>query len=157
GAVCNLGRYAMPIVPLLVAGLAVVIGRLATRRGVLAVALALAAWSGLLALRLWQDPRAANDSALLFARSSFADPNVYVPNLFFPSPLYLAPGHAVRVAAWLSLAGLLAWWLGRAARARAGESPMRSVSALLAFLAVGTWALERWPSGFHAPRYVDAI
>jgi hypothetical protein len=89
GAVCNLGRYAMPALPMLAVLAAVALSRTSGRRGVAAVALALCGWSALLALRLWQDPRAANDSALLLAKSTFADGNVYVPNLFFRSWNYV--------------------------------------------------------------------
>ena len=39
-------------------------------------------WTALFALALWQDPHAANDSALLLAKSTYADGNQYVPNLF---------------------------------------------------------------------------
>ncbi len=157
GAVCNLGRYAMPVVPLLVAFLGLALARAGARRGVLAVALALSSWTGLLALRLWQDPRAANDSALLLARSAFADPNAYVPNLFFRSPLYLAPGHGVRVVAWIALAAGLAAWLRASAAGRAGSSAPRAVAALLAATLGAAIVLERWPSLFHAPRFADAV
>src|SRR5262249_27581163 len=75
GAVCNLGRYVMPAVPLAAALVAVVLALAVARRGVLALLLAVIAWSALLGLALWRDPHAANDCALLLAKSAIADGN----------------------------------------------------------------------------------
>jgi hypothetical protein len=157
GSVCNLGRYAMPAVPYLVALAALALAKTGGRRGVVTLALCLAGWTGLLAVQLWNDPRAANDSGLLLAKSALADGNVYVPNLFFRSPLYRAPGHEARTLAWIALAAVLGLWLRRVAAGRGGESPPRLLfgSALLV-LAVAV-ALERWPSGFGGPRFPDAV
>jgi hypothetical protein len=79
GAVCNLGRYILPVVPLLVALAGIAIARTSQRRGAVALALALASWTALLALQLRLDPHAANDSWLLLAKSTFADGRQYVP------------------------------------------------------------------------------
>ena len=57
-----------------------------------ALVLMLAAWTGLFAIALWQDPHAANDSALLLAKSAYADGNQYVPNLFIRRWSDGAPG-----------------------------------------------------------------
>ena len=56
GAVCNLGRYVMPVAPLAVALAGVALARTSSRRGAVAVALMLAGWTGLLALRLLPGP-----------------------------------------------------------------------------------------------------
>jgi hypothetical protein len=157
GAVCNLGRYAMPALPWLAAFLAVALEAAGRRRGALALALALCGLTALLATALWRDPHAANDCALLLAEAAFADGNVYVPNLFFRSPGFLAPGHAARVLAWVVLAGAIGFWLRRASRGRAGASPDRLVAgATLAVLAFG-FVLERWPTARHAARFPRAV
>src|SRR5204862_586281 len=58
GAVCNLGRYFMPIAPW-TAALAAVPVAAERRRGVVALMLILTAWTGLFAAALWADPHAA--------------------------------------------------------------------------------------------------
>ncbi len=151
GAVCNLGRYLMPILPLVVAYVAVVLDRSAARRGALAVALALFGLSGLLALALWQDPHAANDSALLLAKSRFADGEVYVPGLFIRTWAAGAPGLVVRIAAWLLLVAGLGAWLRRAARGRGGERPLHAIATTLGLVLVLAAILERWPSRREGP------
>jgi len=85
GAVCNLGRYFMPLTPLLAAAVAVALARLGSRRGILALTLILAAWTGLWSLELWRDLHAADDCALLLAKSTFADGHVYIPNRLVPA------------------------------------------------------------------------
>ena len=62
------------------------------RRGAVALVLILAAWTGLFATALWQDPHAANDSALLLAKSTYADGHQYVPDLFLRRWSDAAPG-----------------------------------------------------------------
>ena len=119
GAVCNLGRYLMPILPLAVAFAAIALDRTGSRRGVLAVVLALFSVSGLFAWALWLDPHAANDSAVLFAKSRFADAFAYVPGLFIRTWAAGAPGLFVRIAAWVLLLLGLVFWLRRVARPRA--------------------------------------
>jgi hypothetical protein len=157
GAVCNLGRYVMPIAPLLVALVGAALARAGGRRGPLAVTLTLAAWTGLLAVALWRDPHAANDSALLLAKSAFADGNVYVPNLFIRTWSEGAPGLFFRIAAWAALAVVLAGWLRRAAQGRGGTSPHRALVGVVTLgLGVG-FLLERWPSGRTSPRFADAL
>ena len=146
GAVCNLGRYFMPVAPLAVALAGLALEREtgeakpADSRGAVAIVLTLAAWSGLLALALWRDPQAANDSALLLARSTFGDGNQYIPNLFFRHWSDAAPGLWARIAAWLTAAGLLAVGLRRA------SSPQRALAATAAVVLSLAFALERWPS-----------
>jgi hypothetical protein len=149
GAVCSLGRYVMPLAPYLLALAAVALARIDRRRGLIAAALALAGWSGLIAVQLWRDPHAANDCALLLARSAYADGNVYVPNLFLRSWSEAAAGTAVRIAAWLALAALLAVWLRKAGRT--GDSPTRAVAAMAAVLLAAAFALERWPPTRNTP------
>jgi hypothetical protein len=157
GAVCNLGRYVMPALPLAAASLAVTLVAAERGRGTLAVALSLAAWSALLALRLWRDPHAANDSALLLAGAAIADGNVYLPNLFFRSPEYGAPGGAARVVAWVILAGLLGLWLRGVARGRGGRSPGLAVAGLALIVLAVAFSLERWPSSHRAPRFPGSV
>jgi hypothetical protein len=121
GAVSNLGRYFMPVAPLAVALVAVALIRVPRRRGALALALILAGWSALFALALWRDPLAANDSALLLAKSTYADGNQYIPNLHLKEWADAAPGMWARVALWLVAIGVTAaWWL-RVAKTRKRE------------------------------------
>ncbi len=151
GAVCALGRYLMPAVPFLVALAVVALHRTRSRRGVAAVALTLSAFSALIAISLFQDPHAANDCARLLARSSIADGHVYIPDLFYRSPRYAAPGQAARVLAigFLVLAtGLLLW---RAAVGKAGRSVPRSAIGLLVVPLLLAWPLEHWPSPRRGP------
>jgi hypothetical protein len=157
GAVCNLGRYFLPVAPLAVAlaGLAVHRATEGTKpeagRGVAAVTLALAAWSGLVALALWRDPQAANDSALLLARSSYGDGNQYIPNLFFRHWSAAAPGLWARIAAWLAAMGLLSLGLRRVA------SPQRALAATAIAILSLALALEHWPSKRTQPVHADAL
>ena len=111
GAVCNLGRYFMPVAPIAIALVGVALARVSQRRGALALGLVLAGWSALFALALWNDPHAANDSALLLAQSTWADGNQYIPNLFLRRWADGAPGLWARMAAWVVAIGLAAaWW-----------------------------------------------
>jgi hypothetical protein len=153
GAVCNLGRYAMPIVPFLLLLGAAALARLGERRGAWAVVLTLSLWSALLAHALWRDPHAANDCALLLARSAFADGNVYLPNLFLREWSQAAPGLFARVLAWLGLAALLGLWL---ARGRALSPPRALVGLFAVALATGL-VLERWPSPRTAATFPNAV
>jgi hypothetical protein len=158
GAVCNLGRYFMPIAPLAVALAAVAVVRETaqtkpsrSRRGALALALVLAAWSGLFALALWRDPLAANDSALLLAKSVFADGNQYIPNLFVRHWSDAAPGLWARVAAWLVGLALLAVALRRVG------SPWRALAGVCAVVLATASLLERWPSKRTAPVFPNGL
>ena len=153
GAVCNLGRYAMPIVPFLLLLVAAALAQVGGRRGGWAVVLALASWSALLAEALWRDPHAANDCALLLARSAFADGNVYLPNLFLREWSQEAPGLLARIVAWLGLAALLGVWL---ARGRA-LSPARALAGLFAAALATGLVLERWPSSRTAATFPNAV
>jgi hypothetical protein len=157
GSVCNLGRYAMPVVPFGVVLLALALARAGRQRGVLVVALALAAWTGLVAYRLWRDPIAANDSALLFTRSAIAEVSVYVPNLFFRTWNYAGPGHLARIATWIGIATLLGGWLARAARGRSGTAPLPALWGLVGVVLLASVLLERWPPVARSPRFPDAV
>ena len=157
GAVCNLGRYVMPAVPY-AAGLVALVAALArVRAGLLALLLALAGWSALVARTLWLDPHAANDCALLLARSAIADGSVYIPNLFIRTWAEGAPGLWARIAVWIVLAVVLAWWVRRASRAGAAARPAAAVFALAAVLLVAAALLERWPSPRASARFSDAV
>jgi hypothetical protein len=211
GAVCNLGRYFMPVAPLAVALVGIAIDRAVSsqgtrlppeskaspgagapavgregsagaetadpsgpvtigvsrddgaRRGALALVLMLAVWTALLAVALWRDPHAANDSALLLAKSTYADGNQYVPNLFIRQWSDGAPGLWARVAAWLAALGAAGWWLRRVAassqagRGRRGGSPI-VVLVTVAVLMLGVALfLERWPGRRAAASFADRI
>jgi hypothetical protein len=156
GAVCNLGRYFMPVAPLAVALVGVAVARASPRRGTLAVVLMLAAWTGLLALALFRDPHAANDCGVLLARSAFADGHQYIPDLFIRHWSDGAPGLLARIAAWLGLIALLAVWMRHASTA-SDSSPVRTLAALAALVLAAGFVLERWPTAFAAPRFGEAI
>jgi len=156
GAVCNLGRYAMPALPYAAALIALALF-VAGHRGVTAVFLVFAAWSALVARLLWNDPHAANDCALLLARSAIADGNLYIPNLFIRTWADGAPGLGMRIVAWTALAALLAAWVRRAAMDRAGARPVVAVLGLAAAVLAAAAMLERWPSARSGPRFPDAI
>jgi len=157
GPVCNLGRFFMPVSPLAVALVGVALARVGSRRGALALALILAGWSAVFALALRQDPIAANDSALLLAKSTFADGNVYIPNLWIPTWARGAPGLLARILAWLAAIGLATVWLRRVSRSpRAGRSPVRVLAATAGLLLVLGVLLERWP-GRPGPVLHDAL
>ena len=157
GAVCSLGRYAMPVLPLAIALVAVCLARTASRRGVLALGLTLAAWTALIAVALWRDPLASNDCAVLLGKSTFADGNVYIPNLFIRTWSEGAPGLAARIAAWVALAAAAALWIRRAAMGRGGESAGRVLTGLTAAILAAAFLLERWPSTQTAPRFPNAL
>jgi hypothetical protein len=162
GAVCNLGRYFMPVAPLAVALVAIAIDRV-PRRGAVALVLMLAAWAGLFALALWRDPHAANDSALLLAKSTYADGHQYIPDLFIRRWSDGAPGLWARALAWLAaLAGIAAWW-GRAARpspsgaAPKGASPLATLGAVAGVVLTLAAILEQWPGKRPAPAFPEAM
>jgi hypothetical protein len=157
GAVCNLGRYFMPVAPLAVALVAVAVVRTSSRRGAVAVALMLAGWTGLLARLLFQDPHSANDGWVLLARSTFADGNQYVPNLFIRSWSDGAAGLGARIGAWMALALALAFWMRRAAGGKGGESPARALAGVVAVVLATGFLLEWWPSARMAPSFSAAI
>src|SRR5437773_75434 len=157
GAVCNLGRYFMPVAPWAAALAAVAVAGARGRRGVVALALVLAAWTGLFAAALWADPHAANDCALLLARSVFADGNVYIPNLFIRTWGEAAPGLWLRVVVWLGLVTGAGLWIRRTAGERGGASATRALAGVAAVVLAAAFVLERGP-GFRAgPRFADAL
>ncbi len=151
GAVCNLGRYAMPVVPYAVALVGLALAATAASRGVLALALALAGWTAVLSSALFEDPHAANDCALLLAKGVFADGNVYLPNLFIRTWSGGAPGLAARIGVALGIACALGLWIRRAAAGRGGGSPDRLWLGVLGVALAAGLALERWPGGRLRP------
>ena len=165
GAVCNLGRYFMPVAPVAVALVAIAIDRLSSRgtvpRGFLALFLMLAAWTGIFAVALWQDPHAANDSALLLAKSTYADGHRYVPDLFIRRWADGAPGLWARIAVWLAGLAATTWWVRRvsagAGKGRRGSSPPATLAAVAAFVLSAGLVLERWPGRRDAPSFGDAM
>jgi hypothetical protein len=186
GAVCNLGRYFMPVAPLAVALVAIAIDGVAWRgigagdadpsgpvhleslgttgrRGALALVLMLAAWTGLIAIALWQDPHAANDSALLLAKSTYADGHQYIPGLFIRHWADGAPGLWARVFVWLAGLGAVAAWLrsvGRSihsGRGRRGCSPPVTLATVATLILVAGLFLERWPGRRHEPSFADRM
>lgn len=157
GAVCNLGRYAMPALPLVVLGAGLVIARTAWWPGPLALALALGAISAVVSALLFADPHAANDCHLLLARADYADGNVYVPNLFLRTFADAAPGLWARVAAWAALAAVLSAWVRTVVRGRAGGSATRAIFAAFGIVLALGLVLERWEGPRRSPRFGDAI
>jgi hypothetical protein len=167
GAVCNLGRYFMPLAPLAIALVAVAVVRVPGRRGALALGLLLAGWSAALALALWQDPHAANDSALLLAQSTYADGNQYIPNLHLRHWARAAPGLWARVGAWLVVMGVAVVWWRRAAEAAAGRargrrttvgrSPSAALFGTVAVLLAFAFTLEQWPAWRRAPSFGQSL
>ena len=160
GAVCNLGRYVMPIAPLGVALVGMAIAGASHRRGAVTLVLALASWTALIAFALRQDPHAANDSALLLAKSTYADGLQYLPGLFIRTWADASPGLWLRILAWLLLIAAAALWLSRAARGSGavGSSPLRTLAGVAASLLVVGLALERATPGTRArPSWPDAI
>lgn len=201
GAVCNLGRYFMPLAPLAVALVGIAIDRaLSSRgtsivsrlegpadagaeaadpsppgetelvgmtgegspRGVLALVLVLAAWTGLFAMALWRDPHAANDSALLLAKSTYADGHQYIPDLFLRRWSDAAPGLWARVAAWVAALTGIAGWLRRVASSsrrghERGASPLVTLAAVAGVLLAAGLLLERWPGKRTGPAFPGAM
>ena len=157
GAVCNLGRYFMPVAPFALALAAVALAHAGARPGVRAVALTLAGWTALAAGLLWRDPHAANDCAQLLARSAIADGNVYVPNLFLREWADAAPGLWARVLAWIAMAALLAWWVRRAALGHGATSASRALALGMALVLTLAFGLERWPAGRRAAAFPGAV
>ena len=160
GAVCNLGRYVMPLAPLGVALVGIAVARTSNRRGAVTLALALASWTALVAMALRQDPHAANDSALLLAKSTYADGLQYIPGLFIRTWADAAPGLTLRILAWLLLIAAAAFWLRRVAHGNGavGGSPLRTVAAVAATLLVVALVLERAaPTTRARPAWPGAI
>jgi hypothetical protein len=164
GAVCNLGRYVMPVAPLAIAlaglGLAAATARgeagretsgAGASRARAALTLVLAAWSALFAVLLWRDPLAANDSALLLAKSTYADGNQYLPNLFIRHWSDGAPGLWARILACATLVVL------SALAARRARSALRVLAGTAAVVLALAAVLERWPGPREAPASPTAL
>ena len=126
----------------------------------------LAAWTALFAVALWRDPHAANDSAVLLAKSTYADGNQYVPNLFIRAWGDAAPGLWARVAVWLAGLGAFAWWLARLERVAIsrppgrgprGDSPLATLATVGALVLAAGLFLERWPGKREAPSFADRL
>lgn len=157
GSISNLGRFVLPLVPLLAAGLVLVLADVVPRvegRVWLGV---LAAWSAGLALALWRDPRAANDCAELLATFRFADGHVYLPNLLLPAWSAAAPGLGARLAVAVLLLVLLGVALRGVAQRGTGGSATPALASLLLALLAGATLLERWPGGRRTPLFRDSL
>jgi hypothetical protein len=155
GAGCNLGRYLMPITPVLVALVAVGAQGLTLRPGAMGLFTTLALWSGVVGLLLGLDPHAANDCSRLLARSVFAEGEVYIPTLPLRDWAEAAPGLWMRVAVWTGFAAAVAWALDPR---RAGVTDRRTLAGLVALLLIVALVLEhRWPSSRPAPRFPDTV
>jgi hypothetical protein len=139
-----------------------------------ALVLMLAAWTGLFAVALWRDPHAANDSALLLAKSAYADGHQYLPDLFIRRFTDGAPGLWARVVVWLAGLGAVAWWLthvaasmqlGRGGRGnspiatmpRRGGSPIATLATVAGLVLAAGLFLERWPGKRMAPAFPEAM
>jgi hypothetical protein len=157
GPISNLGRFLLPIVPVLALLGALALLRTVHRPGVRFLAVTLTGWSAILAVMLWRDPHAANDCALLLARSAFAEGTAYIPNLYVRSWSEAPPGTLARVAAWLALSTALAIWLRRCANGTAGASAPRTLVAVTTALLAAAFALERWPVPARGARFDQAI
>jgi hypothetical protein len=157
GPISNLGRFLLPLVPVLALLAALALDPAVRRPGVGFVAGTLAGWSAVLAAMLWRDPHAANDCALLLARSAFAEGTAYIPSLYLPSWRHALPGTAARLLAWVALTALLAAWMRQGARGRGGRRPLRTFAAMTALLLATGFVLERWPVPRRGPRFDAAL
>jgi hypothetical protein len=147
----------LPLVPVLALLGALALAGAAGRPGVRFLALTLAGWSAVVAVILWRDPHAANDCALLLARSGFAEGAAYIPDLYVRSWTEAPPGTAARLAAWLALMGALGCWLRRCAATKAGASAPRTLVGVAALLLATAFVLERWPVTRRAPRFDGTV
>jgi hypothetical protein len=124
------------------------------------VVLIIAAWTAVFAVALRQDPHAASDSALLLAKSAYADGNQYVPNLFVRSWKDAAPGLGARIVVWLFLLVAVAAWCRRVVQSGggSGRSPLRALASVAGLLLAAGFLLERAaPPVRPAPRFPDAM
>jgi hypothetical protein len=158
GSICNLGRFMLVLVPLLVVAAGVVLAHVAKNSGRVAVCVALALWSLLFAYRLWHDPAGLNDCALFLRGSAYADGNVYIPNLWLPGWSSATPGLFVRLAAWLAATVALSAWLVQPSNgAPSSRRPSRAMAAFLGVLLALAFILERTGSYRASPIYEDAL
>jgi len=152
GSISNLGRFLLPVVPVLAAFAAVALDRLWRSSGGLTLALALAGWSAACARLLWLDPAAANDSGVLLARSIFADGHVYLPNLLLRSWSEASGALPAQLLTWGLVVVALILAARRASAGRSG-SAWRALVALVAVPLALALLLERWPGGRQAARH----
>jgi hypothetical protein len=157
GPISNLGRFLLPLVPVLALLAALALDRALSRPGVLLVAATLAGWSAVLAAMLWRDPHAANDCAVLLAQSAFAEGAAYIPGLYLPSWGHARPGTLGRLVAWIALTTLLAAWLRRSARDAGGRRPLRTLAVMAGLLLATGFVLERWPVPRRGARFGNAL
>lgn len=157
GSISNLGRFVLPLMPLGAAFAALALAELRGRPAALALGLTLGAWSARLAALLWTDPLAANDCGVLLAASTFADGNVYLPNLLLREWSQAAPALPAQLAVWALL--VLACVLALRARVapRSALTPARGLALLAACLLALGWGLERWPGRRAAARFPQAL
>jgi hypothetical protein len=94
---------------------------------------------------------------VLLAKSTFADGNQYIPNLFIRRWSDGAPGLAARILVWLAAAAGLSFWMKRSAEGQAGRSPLRALGGVVAAVLAAGLVLEGWPTAATAPRFGDAI
>ena len=155
GSICNLGRFMLVLVPLMVVAAGVVLGHVAKDPGRVAVCLALAFWSLLFAYGLWHDPAGLNDCALFLRGSAYADGNVYLPNVWLPGWSSATPALFVRLAAWLAATLALSGWLlhGHDSHPR----PYRIMAVFLGVTLALTFLLEFTGSFRSSPIYEDAL
>lgn len=153
GSISNLGRFLLPVVPVLAAFAALALERLWSSAGGRALVLALLGWSAACARLLWRDPLAANDSGVLLARSIFADGHVYLPGLLLRRWGEAAPGLPAQLLAWGVVVAALAWAARRAARGDGGPSVPRVLAGLVALPLLLALALERWPGARASARF----
>ena len=155
----------MPILPLAVAFAAIALDRTAAGA-------ACSPWSwpssrcpAFFALALWLDPHAANDSAVLFARSRFADGLRLRPRPLHPHagprapPGFSCGSRPGSCCSWASSSGCAGLPRPRAEAVRdavgreprsghrgAGDRPLRAIVMLLGLVLAAAALLERWPS-----------
>ena len=135
--------------------------RASGRRGATLVVLALFAWTGVIALALWRDPHAANDCAVLLAKSAFADGHVYVPGLFIRRWSDAAPGLAAACSRLERCCPRPSWPLSfGGAAARVGEaecSPPARAWASPVSCSLVALGLESWPSRRTVPAFPGEV
>jgi hypothetical protein len=157
GSISNLGRFVLPLVPLLATGLVLVLADVQARAAARVWLGTLAAWSAGLAVALWRDPRAANDCAHLLAGSAFADGHVYLPNLLWRAWSAAPAGLVAR----LLVAAVLVLWLAvalrRTARRASDVTPVRALTGLLVALLLAATLLERWPGARRSAWFRESL
>lgn len=156
GSISNLGRFMLPLMPLAVAFGALALPPLVRRPAALALGLTLGAWSARLAVLLWRDPLAANDSGVLLGAGTFADGNVYLPSLLWRSWSEAPAALPAQLAAWaLAVGAVVVALRGASTRARwtAGRGLVLTAAVGLAL----AWGLENWPGRRASARFPEAV